>query len=80
MGETAIVKETSKVKDEILDIISKNPEGLTNKELAAMTGKNPGNISRYTMELQGELKIWQVAKRWVIKQDLKEKQEELEIY
>ena len=73
-------KENPKAKDEVLNIIKNNPDGLTNKDLATMTGKDQGNISKYTAKLQGEGKIWQIGKKWTDRPEAKEKPEELEIY
>ena len=52
-----VTRESPKVKDGILDIIRKNPTGLTNKDLQILTGKSKSNISHITSDLLSDGKI-----------------------
>ena len=72
LEETAIVKEKPGAVNEVLEIIKKHPEGLTNKELTEITGKDKGNISKYTGILVEKNSIWSLGGKWCVKPELPE--------
>jgi len=58
LDKTDIVSSPrSSAKDEIVDILTKNTQGLSNKELCILTGKSASNISHVMKDLLNELKI-----------------------
>jgi predicted transcriptional regulator len=51
IGETSLFEVTPTFKDEILKLLSENPEGLKNKDLCVIAGKDKSTVSRATAEL-----------------------------
>ena len=50
-------KLTEKIKNKILSVLRKNPEGLTIIKLASLVGMHRNTIPRYLYELKGEQKV-----------------------
>ena len=57
IGETPLVETTPTLRDDILELLTENPEGLRNKDLCVFTGKDKSTVSRATAELIQQGKI-----------------------
>jgi len=57
IGETSLVETTPTLRDDILELLTKNPEGLRNKDLCVFTGKDKSVVSRSTADLIQQGKI-----------------------
>jgi len=57
IGETSLVETTTTLRDNILELLTVNPEGLRNKDLCLLTGKDKSVVSRATAELIQQGKI-----------------------
>jgi len=50
-------KVTEEIKNKILEILRKNPEGLTIIKIASLVGMHRNTLPRYLYELKGEQKV-----------------------